>query len=168
MRDFIYEGYLSKVEPGARGEEVMDESNKEIICISCPMGCTLQVHMEGKDILVKGNQCKRGEAFAKSEMKNPTRSLTTTVRTIFKEMPLLSVRTEVEIPKDKVFEAMKILNKILIKEEVTCGDIILQDILGTGCNVIATNTIYEKPENNGTFKDKTDKLQVSVRGEEMP
>ncbi len=151
----------------------------EIICIGCPMGCSLKVEITGEQILVEGNQCKRGETFARNEVKNPTRSLTTTVRTIFEDMPLLPVRTDGEIPKDKVFQAMKVLNKVLIKDKVSCGDIIVKDILGTGCNVIATSTI------NGDFflptlekvtsstlegeasTEPVNKFKVSVGGEEV-
>ena len=113
----------------------------DMICIVCPMGCKLSVEMKDENILVQGNNCKRGEEFAKSEIINPVRTLTTTVKTIFKEMPLLPVRTDGEIPKGKVFDAMKVLNKVVIDYEVNCGDVILENIIGSGCNVIATNSI---------------------------
>jgi len=113
----------------------------DMICIVCPMGCKLSVEMKDENIIVQGNNCKRGEEFAKSEIINPVRTLTTTVRTIFKEMPLLPVRTDGEIPKGKVFDAMKVLNKVVIDYEVNCGDVILENIIGSGCNVIATNSI---------------------------
>lgn len=114
---------------------------EEMVCIVCPIGCSLKVEVNGEQILVEGNQCKRGETFAINEIKNPTRTLTTTVRTIFQEMPLLPVRTDGEIPKEKIFEAMEVLNKVIITQRVKCGDIIVEDILGSGCNVIATATI---------------------------
>lgn len=140
----------------------------EIICIGCPMGCSLKVEVNGEQILVEGNQCKRGETFARNEVKNPTRSLTTTVRTIFEEMPLLPVRTEVEIPKEKIFEAMEVLNKVLIKDKVNCGDIIVKDILGTGCNVIATSTIngdfFSHVSKGETSADQINRFEVTVRG----
>lgn len=113
---------------------------KEIICIVCPNGCLLQID-EAEDIKVTGNMCRRGEEFAIKEIKNPMRSLTTTVRTMSKELPLLSVRTDGEIPKGMINEAMKILNKITIKKSVVCGDVILENILGTDCNIIATSNI---------------------------
>jgi len=113
----------------------------EMICIVCPMGCKLSVEMQEEDIIVRGNNCNRGEEFAKNEIINPVRTLTTTVKTIFKEMPLLPVRTDGEIPKGKVFDAMKVLNKVVIDYEVNCGDVILENIIGSGHNVIATNSI---------------------------
>lgn len=133
------------MEPGCRGEEVMKMRIEEMICIVCPIGCSLKVEVNREQVLVEGNQCKRGETFAINEIKNPTRTLTTTVRTIFQEMPLLPVRTDGEIPKEKIFEAMEVLNKVIIKDRVKCGDMILKDILGSGCNVIATGRINETP-----------------------
>lgn len=168
-----------KREPACGEAEVMDRRIKEIICIGCPMGCSLKVEVTGEQILVEGNQCKRGEVFAKNEIENPTRSLTTTVRTIFEEMPLLPVRTEGEIPKEKVFQAMEVLNKVLIKDKVTCGDIILKDILNSGCNVIATSTIdggsispaLEKVTSStlegAASAEPVNKIGVSVGGEEV-
>lgn len=113
----------------------------EMICIGCPIGCSLQVEIKGEEILVSGNGCKKGVDFAFNEIKNPTRSLTTTVRTIFKEMPLLPVRTDGEVPKEKIFQAMEVLNKVVIRKKVKCGDVVVEDILGSGCSVVATSTI---------------------------
>jgi CxxC motif-containing protein len=113
----------------------------DMICIVCPMGCKLSVEMKDENIIVQGNNCKRGEEFAKSEMINPVRTLTTTIKTTFKEMPLLPVRTDGEIQKGKIFDAMKVLNKLVIDYEAKCGDVILENIVGSGCNVIATNSI---------------------------
>ncbi len=110
---------------------------EEIICIVCPNGCHMQI--EGKEqIKVIGNLCKRGEEFAIQELTNPMRSLTTTVRTTSKDMPMLPVRTKGEIPKSKIEEAMMILNKIEISNSVTCGEVILKNILGCDCDIIAT------------------------------
>ena len=44
---------------------------RELICIGCPLGCPLTVTMEGEQITVAGNTCKRGEIYAKKEVTNP-------------------------------------------------------------------------------------------------
>lgn len=113
----------------------------DMICIGCPIGCSLQVKVTEQEILVSGNSCKKGVDFATNEVKNPKRSLTTTVRTVFQEMPLLPVRTDGELPKEKISQAMKLLNKVVITQRVNCGDILVEDILNSGCNVIATSSI---------------------------
>ena len=52
-----------------------------LICIGCPLGCPLTVEMEGNEVKsVAGNTCPRGDAYAKKELTNPTRIVTSTVR----------------------------------------------------------------------------------------
>lgn len=143
----------------------------DMICIGCPMGCSLQVEVTGEEILVSGNSCKRGEDFAMSEIKNPRRSLTTTVRTIFKDMPLLPVRTDGEVPKDKIFQAMEVLNKVVITERVKCSDVVVENILESGCNVIATASIKETLNIKGTtgIKESTSiKETTSIKEASRP
>ena len=49
-------------------------SERELICIGCPMGCPIVVKMEdGKVTSVTGNTCPRGEAYARKEVTDPTR-----------------------------------------------------------------------------------------------
>ena len=110
----------------------------EMICITCPNGCHLTVEGEGQNIRVSGNSCPRGVEFAIAEMTHPTRSLTTTVRTVSPEMPVLPVRTDGEIPKGLIPEAMEVLNTVVVKEPLHCGDTVVPDLLGTGVAVIAT------------------------------
>ena len=114
---------------------------KELFCITCPTGCRLSVKGNGSDITVEGNGCNRGIDFAKTEMLSPTRSLTTTVRTTFPGVPVLPVRTDGEIPKGKLFDAMNELNKVVVSSELDCGDIVLENIAGCGIRVIATSDI---------------------------
>ena len=113
---------------------------REFVCIVCPNGCRLQAEtLADGTVRVQGNTCPRGEAFGIAELTNPTRSLTTTVRTDFPAMPMLPVRTAGELPKERLFEAMAALNAYTQTTPVRCGDIVLPDLLGTGCNVIATD-----------------------------
>ena len=53
---------------------------RELTCIGCPLGCQLTVTMGNDEIKVEGNTCPRGEAYAKKEVTNPTRIVTSTVR----------------------------------------------------------------------------------------
>ena len=110
----------------------------EMVCITCPNGCRLLVSREGDAITVTGNSCPRGVEFAKAELTHPTRSLTTTVRTISREMPVLPVRTDGELPKELIPEAMKALRRVLVKMPLACGDTVVENLLDTGVCVIAT------------------------------
>ncbi len=109
----------------------------ELICIQCPRSCHLNI--EGD--VVTGNGCKRGEAFAKAEAVAPMRSVTTTVATRFKDYPVLPVKTDGEIPKDQIFELMKFVSKICVDKKIRYGEIVSENILGTGVNLVATATV---------------------------
>lgn len=117
---------------------------KDIICIVCPNGCRLHgVVSEDGQLSVTGNKCVRGEAFAGTELTNPTRSLTTTVKTVFNHMPYLPVRTDGEIPKYAISDAIEELSAFTLSRNVKCGDMIIENIAGTKCNIIATMDIGE-------------------------
>jgi len=111
----------------------------ELYCITCPTGCLLNVQDSGDELIVEGNSCNRGVDFAKAEIINPTRSLTTTVRTTFPDTPVLPVRTDGEIPKGKIMDVMRALNGIVISSGLGCGDTVLENAAGSGIRVIATS-----------------------------
>jgi len=90
-------------------------------------------------MVVEGNKCQKGFDFAEAEMTNPTRTLTTTVRTKFPGIPVISVRTAGEIPKEKLMDAMQELCKVVIDVEMDCGDAVVEDIANTGVSVIVTS-----------------------------
>lgn len=110
---------------------------RNMTCIICPMGCNLEIETSnGKVIKVTGNTCPRGEKYAKTECTNPVRTLTTTIRCSNGEM--LPVRTDKPVPKEKLFECMKIINKTSAVLPICAGDIIIENILDTGSNIIAS------------------------------
>lgn len=114
----------------------------ELICIGCPMGCMLTVEtMEDGTMQVSGNTCMRGEIYAKKELINPTRILTSTVRVENGIHPVVSVKTAADIPKGKISECMEAIKKITVKAPVSIGDIVLRDVASTGVDVIATKNI---------------------------
>ncbi|AYE34041.1 DUF1667 domain-containing protein [Clostridium septicum] len=115
---------------------------KELICISCPMGCHLKVDTEKKT--VEGNTCKRGEVYGLNEVTNPVRVVTSTVKVEGGELPVMPVKTSGAIPKNLNFECMKAINSIIVKAPVKMGDIIIENVLGTGIDVIASRNISSK------------------------
>lgn len=110
---------------------------KEMTCIVCPNGCLMRIEQEGDKIEVFDAICKRGIEFAKNELTNPTRSITTTVATKFEDYPLLSVKTSGELPKDKIFDAMKKINSTVVKKRVKVDDVVIKNLFGT--DVVATS-----------------------------
>ena len=110
----------------------------QLTCIGCPLGCPLTVEMEGKEVKsVTGNTCPNGEAYARKEMTNPTRIVTSSVRVRGGILNVVSVKTASDIPKEKIFEVMEEINKISVASPVKCGDVLLHDVLGTGIDIVA-------------------------------
>ena len=81
---------------------------RELTCIGCPLGCQLTVTINGDDITVEGNTCKRGAIYAKKEVTAPTRIVTSSVQILGGEIPRVSVKTAGDIPKEKSFAKLDI------------------------------------------------------------
>ncbi|KGG80942.1 molybdopterin oxidoreductase [Caloranaerobacter azorensis H53214] len=114
---------------------------KDMICIVCPIGCHLEIEKDEKSSLgfkVTGNQCKRGQEYAIEEITNPKRILTSTVKIKNAHLSRLPVRTNKPVPKDKIFECMKEINKVEVTAPIRVGDVIIKNILGTGADVLAS------------------------------
>lgn len=120
-------------------------TNRELICIGCPMGCMLQVEMDGDEVInVTGNTCKRGEEYGKKECTNPTRIVTSSVAVKDGVIDVVPVKTETDIPKGKIFDCCKELKSVVVNAPVKIGDIVCENIAGTGVNVIATREIEKR------------------------
>ena len=115
---------------------------KNIICINCPLGCPLTVEVEnGQVTKVTGNTCKRGEAYAVKEITAPARTVTSTVRVVNGERPVVAVRTKSDIPKDKIFACMEAINAVELTAPVKIGDVVIADVCGTGVDVVASANV---------------------------
>ena len=116
--------------------------NRDLICIGCPMGCMITVSMEdGEVVSVTGNTCKRGDTYARKEVTNPTRIVTSSVRVTGGVLPVVSVKTKEDIPKEKIADCMRALKEVTVKAPVHIGDVLLTDVAGTGVDIIATKEI---------------------------
>lgn len=111
---------------------------KELTCIICPVGCHLKIDDQ---LNVSGNKCARGKVYAIAEMTAPKRMLTTTVKTTFSDVPRLSVKTKDPIPKELIFKIMAELDNVIVTNSVKIGDIIVENILETHVDVVATKSI---------------------------
>ena len=123
----------------------MSESIRELTCIGCPLGCSITVTMDENKILsVSGNTCPRGDAYARKEVTNPTRIVTSTVRVQNGASAMVNVKTASDIPKEKIFECVSALKNVMVEAPVKIGDVVLEDVAGTGVNVIAARNIPAK------------------------
>lgn len=120
----------------------MAMEKRELICICCPLGCPMVVKIEdGKVIETIGNTCKRGETYGVKEITNPTRIVTSTVKVDSGVKPYVSVKTKEDIPKNKIFDCMKALQNVTVKAPIYIGDIIVDNVGGTGVPIVATSNV---------------------------
>ena len=115
---------------------------KEMICIGCPLGCNLTVEMDGGQVVsVNGNTCKRGDDYARKELTDPRRIVTSTVPVAGGNLPVVSVKTASDIPKGKIRECLCALKGVTLTAPVQIGDVIVENVADTGVDVIATKSI---------------------------
>ena len=115
-----------------------ENTYKHFICVSCPVGCELEVTMEdGVAVEVTGNTCKRGIEYGIDEATDPKRVVTSLVNVAGEQMPC-SVRTNQAIPKRLIPDCVEALRGIELTKPVKIGDVVLANVCDTGANVIAT------------------------------
>lgn len=116
-------------------------------CIMCPMGCEMTVTLEnGKFFGVTGNSCPRGARYAETEVTDPRRMLTTTVRIKGGMLPLLPVVSADVLPKGKIADCAAYLRKVIAEAPVKAGDVIVPDILGMGVDIVASRDMEKVNE----------------------
>ena len=119
--------------------------NRTLTCIICPNGCELEIAYEGDQILsVTGNKCPKGAEYAEQEIKNPMRTIASSVNLEGGSMPLVSVRVNGPIPKAKIMDVMEVIRKTTVTAPVNIGDVVIADVLGLGVDVVATRNVDAK------------------------
>jgi len=115
---------------------------RNITCIECPVGCRILVDIKnGKVVKISGHKCPKGEEYSIAEIENPTRILTSTVKTRNLSLKYIPVRTDAPIPKGKILEVMGIIKNTVVEEPVRAGEIIVKGILGLKVNLVATRNL---------------------------
>ena len=112
----------------------------EMICIGCPLGCNLTVTIDNDDTKVSGNNCLNGERYAKNEISNPVRIVTSTIDVINGDR--VSCKTKEAISKSKIFDCMKEIRKAKVSAPIKIGDVLIKNVANTGVDVIATKNVY--------------------------
>mgnify|MGYP002732672447 CR=1 FL=1 len=117
-------------------------NQRQLTCIGCPMGCQLTATLEGGVVTaVTGNTCKRGDSYARKECVAPARTVTGTVRVTGGALPVVSVRTAGEVPKEKVLDVARALCRVHLTAPVQAGDVVIPNVLSTGVDVVATRSV---------------------------
>jgi len=118
-------------------------TERKFICIMCPIGCevTVKADEKGNIIEILGNKCEKGDVYAREEFTSPKRFLTSTVAIEGASISRLPVRISSPIPKDKMLDCMREIQKAKIKAPVKLGDKIIENILGLEVDVIASRDL---------------------------
>ena len=118
------------------------DAESQLICIGCPVGCLITAK-KGEDgsLLITGNTCKKGEEYARNEMTAPVRTVTSIIRLASRNGKVVPVKTETEIPKEKIGECMKVIKAASAFAPIAVGDVMIADVAGTGVNIVATANI---------------------------
>lgn len=115
---------------------------RELTCIGCPLGCAITVTMENGEIReVTGNTCNRGDVYARKEVTNPTRIVTSTVSVSGGVSPTVSCKTKEDIPKGKIFDVTAALKGLVVEAPIAIGDVVCADVAGTGVDMVATKNV---------------------------
>ena len=115
---------------------------KKLTCIACPQGCPLIAEIaQGRVSKVSGNKCPKGEEYAKQEIENPQRILTSTLLTQGLALKMAPVRTNQAIPKNKIVEAMSEIKKLRLNRPVKVDEVIIKNFMELGVDLIATRTV---------------------------
>lgn len=117
---------------------------KIIRCIVCPTGCEIKVK-NGSDekVTFEGYTCERGLEYAQQEFYEPKRILTTTMRIEKGLLPLIPVRTDKAILKEKLKDVLVEIAKMKLQAPIKMGDILIENVLGLGANIIASRDLIK-------------------------
>ena len=103
-----------------------------LTCVLCPKGCRVTIGANGE---TDGNQCPKGEEYARQEVTAPARVLTTTVKRA--DGSLLPVKTSKPVPRDRLKEFTQQLRSVVIPDSfLPCGSILLRDPFGIGADLL--------------------------------
>lgn len=121
----------------------MEEKN--FICTACPTGCKLIVRMEGGDVIkILGHRCRKGEIYGRQEAIAPQRMVSSTVKVLNGFHPLLPVYTKGSVPRRKISEVLEKIRAVEVSAPVKAGDVVIDNVIGTGVDVIASRDMPEK------------------------
>ncbi len=136
--------------------------SRTFTCIICPNGCDIEAKTEGREILsLEGALCERGRGYVIQELRNPQRTIASSVPVEGGEAPLVSVRVSAPIPKGRIFDVMKVIRSLRVSAPVLPGDVLASGILGLACDIVATKRVRERPA------DAARKAQTMVNAKDI-
>ncbi len=118
---------------------------RKLICIGCPLGCPMTVTLndEGEVEKVMGFTCRKGDVYARKEVVNPTRTVTSIVKVTGAKNGerTVSCKTKTDVPKSKIFDVVRDLRNVTVHAPIQIGDVIKANVGGTGVDMAATKEV---------------------------
>ncbi|MBZ4665659.1 MAG: hypothetical protein JG770_912 [Mahella sp.] len=103
--------------------------------------------MDGDSVIqVKGNACGKGKSYGAEECLDPRRVVTSSVKVIGGEYPLVSVKTAAPVPKAAIWDCIRAINAASVNAPVSIGQVIIENVAGTGIDVIATRNVAKSDD----------------------
>ncbi len=115
---------------------------RHFTCIVCPNGCEVEALLkDGEIVSISGASCPKGEAYVRQEITDPRRTIASSVLVRGGTLPLVSVRLDRPVPKNRLFDVMKEIRKTELNAPVKSGTCVIKNVLGLNSDVIATKTV---------------------------
>ena len=104
-------------------------------CIMCPLGCELNIEKSRSgEIKVSGNTCIRGEQYAKAELTNPVRNISSLVRVGER---VVAVKSSSPIPKNAINAVLKEISKVNLTKMPSIGTVVIKNVLGLNVDIVS-------------------------------
>ena len=117
----------------------------KITCTLCPFGCRVTIEKAADGTYsVAGNTCKRGRDYAIQESTNPVRVVTSLVRVQGGTRSVCPCKTASPVPKSAIPDCLAELHALRVQAPIRTGDILHDNLAGTGIALIATSAIWER------------------------
>ncbi|AQM60364.1 DUF1667 domain-containing protein [Clostridium baratii] len=114
-----------------------------LVCLACDRSCNLNISLDKNNITsVAGNACRKGISYAKKEYIVPSMTVTTVITVLNGSSKIVPVKSEIVVPKSLIFKILSELRDLKVSAPIKSGDIVKENILNTGVNIIATNNVY--------------------------
>ena len=115
---------------------------RDLICINCPMGCSLHVVLDNDEVTsVTGNTCPRGKAYAISEVTHPVRMITSVLPVEGGAIAVVSCKTSQPVARERIHEGVCAMTDGRVQAPVAIGDVLVSDIAGSGADLVATKHV---------------------------
>ncbi len=116
-----------------------------VLCVMCPEGCEIVAHRRGEELRFSRDVCRTGREYAEMEIRNPSRVLTSTVPVRDGEIAMLPVRTAAPVARPRLRAIMEEIKLIRVDAPVRIGDVVANDLAGTGVALVAGRTVARRP-----------------------